>query len=126
MKIIKASELEYAPASHENPDSPGVWKKVLMKKDDFITGHVQMVNWSLLPKKTSFALHYHETLQEVFILMKGTVKTQVNDTTFYLSEGDGLIVDIGEHHIMTNESDEEVTYLVFGISQSEKGKTVII
>ena len=29
MKIIRANDKTFIPASHENPLAPGVWKKVL-------------------------------------------------------------------------------------------------
>lgn len=126
MKLIRSTDKEYVPASHEDPKNPGVLKKVLFERADFIEGHVQMVNWALLGKGKSFARHYHETLQEIFLILSGTVAITVNDTTIELTQGDGVIVDIGEVHSMVNTGDTDATYMVFGISQGASGKTVTL
>lgn len=125
MKIIKGNALELVPAAHEDPKDPGVLKKVLFRKDDFRNGQVVVVNWSVLPKGKAFALHYHESLQEVFIIFKGKVTAKVNDEEFILESGDGLIVDYNEKHTMQNISDEDVIFLMFGVSDNPEGKTVI-
>jgi len=44
MKIIRLGELEFVPAGHEDPKSPGVWIKILLKKGDLLAGQLQMVN----------------------------------------------------------------------------------
>lgn len=126
MKVIKGNALELVPAAHEDPQNPGVLKKVFFKKDDFKDGRVVVVNWSVLPKGKSFALHYHESLQEIFIIFKGKVKAFVNDQEIILEGGDGLLVDYNEKHSMENISDEDVIFLMFGVSDNPQGKTVIL
>jgi quercetin dioxygenase-like cupin family protein len=126
MKIIKGNALEFVPAAHEDPQNPGVLKKVLFRRDDFNEGKVVVVNWSVLPKGKSFALHYHESLQEVFVIFKGTVRASVDNQSVMLESGDGLIVDHNEKHAMENISDEDVIFLMFGISNNPNGKTVTL
>lgn len=126
MKVIKGNALELVPAAHEDPKDPGVLKKVLFRKDDFLDGQIVVVNWSVLPKGKSFALHYHESLQEVFIIFKGKVKAVVENQEVILESGDGLIVDYNEKHTMENISNEDVIFLMFGVSDNPHGKTVIV
>jgi quercetin dioxygenase-like cupin family protein len=126
MKVIKGNALELVPASHEDPKDPGVLKKVLFRKDDFDKGQVVVVNWSILPIGKSFALHYHESLQEVFIIFKGKVKAIVNGEEMILESGDGLIADVNEEHTMENISDDDVIFLMFGVSDNPSGKTIIV
>lgn len=125
MKIIKASDLQFVPASHEDPKNPGVLKKVLVQAAEAIDGHLQMINWALLPKDSSFQLHYHETLQEIFIMLNGPVIITVDQQSFELQKGDGFIVDIGEQHEMKNISGGDVEYLVVGVSNGS-GQTIIV
>ena len=125
MKIIKASDLQFVPASHEDPKNPGVLKKVLVQAAEAIDGHLQMINWALLPKDSSFQLHYHETLQEIFIMLNGPVIITVDQQSFELQKGDGFIVDIGEQHEMKNISGADVEYLVVGVSNGS-GQTIIV
>jgi mannose-6-phosphate isomerase-like protein (cupin superfamily) len=77
MQVIRSSTLKYIPASHENPDKPGVLKKILLGKEDVINGKVQMINWALLPVGNAFERHYHEDMQEVFIIVRGMAKITV-------------------------------------------------
>lgn len=124
MKLIRSIDKQFVPASHEDPKNPGVLKKVLFGRADFDDGHVQMLNWSLLGKGKSFARHYHETLQEIFIILEGSVEITVGDSTEALQAGDAVIVEAGEVHSMINTGESDAYYLVFGISKSESGKTV--
>lgn len=126
MQIIRASELEFEPASHEDPKNPGVLKKVLARKSELIRGQVQMVNWSRLPEGSSFQPHYHEDMQEVFVMLGGPVEMTVNDEVVQLEKGDAILISPREVHQMTNRSDGTVDYLVFGISSEQGGQTVVI
>jgi mannose-6-phosphate isomerase-like protein (cupin superfamily) len=74
MKIISSNNRTFIPAGHENPLAPGLLKKVLFQKDDLRPGRVQMVNWAKLLAGKSFAAHYHEDLQEIFIVIQGTAE----------------------------------------------------
>ena len=85
-----------------------------------------MLNWSRLPAGKSFQLHYHEDMQEVFVLIDGEVTMQVNGANVQLVGGDCILVDPGEVHNMTNTCGRDVSYLVFGISTEQGGKTVVV
>ena len=122
MQIVRGSDLQYTPASHESPDDPGVMKKVLATRHDLLVGRVQMVNWALLPKGKSFARHYHQDMQEVFVI----VSVEVDGFTDHLAAGDAILIDPCEVHRMTNVTDGDVRYVVFGISTGAGGQTIVL
>lgn len=124
MKLVRGNQFEFVPATHEDPKDPGTYKKVLFGRDEFIEGHAQMINWARMPVGKSFNLHYHETLVEIFVMIKGTAEITVNDVTEQIGVGDAVMIDIGEKHSMKNTSDGDVEYIVFGISTGADGKTV--
>ena len=126
MKVIRGSEIEFEPASHEDPQNPGVLKRVLARKNELLKGQVQMVNWSRLPQGSSFQSHFHEDMQEVFVILGGPVEMIVNDQVVQLAEGDAILIQPREIHRMKNLSEGPVDYLVFGISTEEGGKTVVV
>lgn len=127
MKVVKASKLPLEPASHENPRNPGVWKRVLARRADLHPGKVQMINWAVLPPGSSFALHYHEDMQEIFVIVRGHVEIQCDGIKAKLEEGDAVIVSPTEHHLMRNLSTtEEMLYVVVGITGEKNGKTVVL
>ena len=124
MKIVRGSEIQFVPASHEDPNDPGVLKRVLATAQDVIRGQVMMVNWSFLPVAKSFEPHYHEDMQEVFIVLNGHVTMTVNGESHDLRRGDSILIDPREVHQMENICQEDVEYVVFGVSTEEGGKTV--
>lgn len=126
MKVARASEQSFVPASHENPLDPGCLKKVLFAKGDICKGSVQMVNWACMPKGKSFQLHYHEDMDEVFVIVSGKVEMMVNDERSVLNPGDGVVVKARQHHRMNNIGDTDVQYIVFGVSTEQGGATRVV
>lgn len=126
MRVVRSHELQFIPASHEKANQPGVLKKVLGTRADFIQGQVQMLNWSLCPRGSSFRLHYHEDMQEIFVILNGIVKMEVASESAILSGGDAVFVQPRELHKMTNIGDVDVAYIVFGITTGHNGKTVVV
>ncbi len=126
MKIVLGSEIDFVPASHEDPCDPGCLKRVLADREDLVQGQVQMVNWSRLPVGKSFQPHYHEDMQEVFVIICGQVAMTVDEQTVSLVGGDAIVIDPREIHQMINRGDTDVQYLVFGISQQQRGRTVVV
>ncbi len=126
MRTITSATLPLVPAAHENPLSPGVLKKVLLEKADLQPGRVQMVNWASLGAGKQFARHYHEDMQEIFILVAGTVEITVGTQTATLRRGDAVVIDPREVHQMRNAGTEVVEYLAIGITSERGGRTVVV
>ncbi len=131
MQHIPADGSSFVPASHEDPKNPGVLKRVIADRTQLQAGQVQMLNWSLLPVGNSFQPHYHEDMQEIFVLLRGQVTMQggAEKTTMQkvtMNPGDCVIVAPREIHQMHNVGDIPAEYLVFGISSGQHGKTVIV
>ena len=126
MRIIASATRSSVPAGHENPLSPGVLKKILLEKADLQPGRIQMVNWASLGAGKEFARHYHEDMQEIFILVQGEAEITVGTETTTLHRGDAVVVDPREVHQMRNAGTEAVEYLAIGITSEAGGKTVIV
>lgn len=126
MKKVFGQQLEFEPASHEPRENPGVLKKVLFRKEDFQPGSIQMVNWALLPAGKSFALHYHEDMEEVFIILSGKAELECEQEKMTLEPGDAVLIPPCERHRMSALGDEDVQYLVLGNSGNRGGKTVVV
>jgi mannose-6-phosphate isomerase-like protein (cupin superfamily) len=126
MRIIRGSELDFIPASHEDQQRPGVLKRVLATRNDLLDGRVQMINWASLPAGSSFRAHYHEDMEEVFIILRGRVRVVVDERTDELNAGDAIFVAPHEVHKMTNLTQDAADYIVMGISQGKGGQTVVV
>ena len=90
MKTSFGADHPFVPASHENPLDPGVWKKVLFPQADLQSGVVQMVNWARLPAGKRFAAHYHEDMQEIFVILQGEAHLQVGADRVVMRRGDAV------------------------------------
>ncbi|MEI7702654.1 MAG: cupin domain-containing protein [Planctomycetia bacterium] len=126
MKWIAATESGLIPASHEDPRAPGVLKRVIATRESFQAGHVQMLNWAVLPGNSSFQRHFHQDMQETFVILSGEVEMHVAGERRVMQAGDTVIVDPGEIHQMRNLRAEEARYIVFGISSGQGGRTIVI
>ena len=126
MKYVSAADRPLVPAGHEDPRAPGVWKRVLLEKAELWPGKVQMINWAVLPVDSSFAAHYHEDMQEVFVIIAGAAKATVGDQTVTLRGGDTIVIDPREVHHMWNIGDVDVQYVALGISGDANGRTVVV
>lgn len=124
--IIRFASLPALPASHEDPKNPGVLKKILISAKDVAPGHVQMINWcTLLPNK-SFRPHYHETMDEIFIMLSGKVKMVIDNDVIMLQKRDTVIIEKNRVHSMINPGSKIVEYIAIGVSTSAKGKTIVV
>lgn len=126
MKYIPSDNADFIPASHEDPKDPGVLKRVIATAADLQAGQVQMVNWAKLPAGQSFQKHYHEDMQEVFVLLSGSVQMTVGKEWVQMSAGDTVIVGVREPHQMTNRGDIVAEYIVFGVASGQGGQTVVV
>lgn len=116
--------MEYIPASHEDQKIPQVWKKVLIQREDLMSGQIQMINWAKLPVGNTFQAHFHESMEEVFIVLSGNAKIKVGMAEEELIRGDVVIIPPKTIHKMSNSGDEDVEYIVIGITKIVGGKTV--
>lgn len=124
MKIFHFTDLAFIPASHEDPNNPGVLKKVLARRSDLAEGNIQMINWAMLPTGKSFSPHYHEDMEEVFIILSGEVEITIDGESDKLFKGDLVIIPSRAVHQMKNISTTNVEYIAMGISKAGKGNTV--
>ena len=85
-----------------------------------------MVNWALLGVGKHFARHYHEDMQEVFIIVQGEAEITAGTQTAALRRGDAVVIDPREIHQMRNAGTEAVEYLAIGITSEAGGKTVVV
>lgn len=125
MKIISLKNLKFTPASHEKSDDPGILKKVLLIHKDIQKGTaLQMINWAVMPAGKKFEPHYHEDMDEVFIIISGKAKIKVDEEYADLVKGDSVVIPMGTIHEMWNKGKRFLEYLAIGFSLGSGGKTV--
>jgi mannose-6-phosphate isomerase-like protein (cupin superfamily) len=126
MRYIPFDSQSFVPAGHENPLAPGVLKKILLAKADLQAGRIQMINWASLGAGKRFLRHYHEDMQEVFILVEGEAELTVAGQTVTLRRGDTAVIEPREVHEMRNLGAVPADYIAIGVTREEGGKTVVV
>jgi mannose-6-phosphate isomerase-like protein (cupin superfamily) len=126
MRLIRATDQPFVPASHEDPQRPGVLKRVILTKDEVLDGRVQMINWARLPAASSFRAHYHEDMEEAFMIVAGRCVMDVDGNRYDLGPGDTLVVAPHEIHAMYNPGSVQVEYIVVGVSLGRNGRTIVV
>lgn len=126
MRFIPFDASPFVPAGHENPLAPGVLKKVLAAKADLQPGCIQMINWARMGSGKQFARHYHEDMQEIFVILSGEAEITVGSETATMRRGDTVVIDAREVHQMRTLGAEDVDYLAIGITSEAGGKTVVV
>ena len=125
-KVARGKELEFLAASHEDPLSPGAFKKVLFDAKLLPSGKVQMLNWAKVPAGRAFQNHFHEDMHEVFVITSGKAEMKIGIDSYILESGDAVIVPPLAEHSMLALDGKDVHYLVFGVSAESGGKTIIL
>ncbi|NTW13806.1 MAG: cupin domain-containing protein [Candidatus Moranbacteria bacterium] len=110
MNVVKTKELPEMGVSH-NPD---IKKKVFIGKGEI--PNLMMFGEATFKPGQSVDTHSHDTMFEVFHIQTGKVVFAVNDERVEVSAGDCITIEPGEKHRQSNESDQEVTWLYFGIA----------
>ena len=121
------AEIKNIAAGHEDDSEPGVLKKVLFTWEELPKGRrLQMINWATLPSGKRFRKHFHQDMDEIFIILNGSVNITVNNEVEKLTKGDAVVVPANLEHTMTNLGDTPIQYIAIGIIAGEDGRTVVV
>jgi len=84
-----------------------------------------MVNWCRMEPGKAFRAHYHEDMEEIFIILKGQAKILVNGEEAEMGEREAVVILPRKVHEMKNAGAEDLEYLAIGISQGKGGRTIL-
>ncbi|HSX19269.1 MAG TPA: cupin domain-containing protein, partial [Candidatus Saccharimonadales bacterium] len=103
MRKINEKDLGWEPATHEDPENPGVWKKIVVKHEDVDPrSKLMMVNYCKVPVGKTHAAHSHETMEEIFYFTSGEGQVKINDEIEDVTAGDRVIVGAKGIHQIKN------------------------
>ncbi|KKT93546.1 MAG: hypothetical protein A3E37_02040 [Candidatus Andersenbacteria bacterium RIFCSPHIGHO2_12_FULL_46_9] len=110
MKLIKRSELECEPISH----NPELLKTVWIRKG--IIRHLTFLSETEIPAGKIVASHSHTDMTEVFIVTSGIGSFQVNKSTYNIRAGISVVIEPGETHTIENTGRDPLKMTYFGIA----------
>ncbi|MBE4947140.1 cupin domain-containing protein [Chryseobacterium culicis] len=65
-----------------------------------------------MPAGTSEKLHYHKVAEHFFYTLKGEAVFYINEEKFLVCQGESISIEPGAKHFISNESAEEIEFLV--------------
>jgi mannose-6-phosphate isomerase-like protein (cupin superfamily) len=70
------------------------------------------VKQELMPAGTEEVKHYHQTAQQFFYVLKGTAIFEIENSIIGVKEGEGLHVEAGKKHRISNKGSEDLEFLL--------------
>ncbi|MDR4951491.1 cupin domain-containing protein [Chryseobacterium sp. ES2] len=65
-----------------------------------------------MPAGTSEKLHFHKVAEQFFYILKGEAVFHINKEKFLVQQGESISIERGMKHLISNESDEEIEFLI--------------
>lgn len=65
-----------------------------------------------MPAGTAEKLHFHNMAEQVFYIIKGEAVLDINGERFSVKAGESISVQPGSRHFISNDSQDEVEFLV--------------
>ena len=117
MKKINQEDLEWEPATHEDPTDPGVLKKVIVKHTSVNPkSKLMMVNLCKVPVGKTHIAHSHQTMEEIFYFTEGEGEVRIGEEIESVRAGDRVIVPAIQEHKVKNTGKIELKYIGLGIA----------
>lgn len=117
MKKINQKDRQWEPGSHEDPKKPGVYKKVLVRREEADPkSKLMMFQLCQIPAKTTHVAHSHPTIDEIFYFTEGAGKIEINGEKEKVASGDRIIVPAGHVHQITNTGKIELKFIGLGVA----------
>lgn len=117
MQKVNKDDLKWEPAGHEDPNDPGVWKKVIVKHDELDPrSKLMMINLSKVPIGREHVTHSHGSMEEIFYITQGNGEVIVDKKVIKVRSGDRLIIPAKSMHSVRNTGKIELEYIGLGIA----------
>ena len=119
MKVISNKNAEHYLWGASNQDTPQCDGWHLVKSTNLSVIQERM------PPNTKETFHLHNQAEQFFFILSGQAVMQVEDSTFYLEQGDGVHIPAGIPHQMRNESEQDLHFTVTSTPPSHGDRETI-
>ncbi|NIF03828.1 cupin domain-containing protein [Chryseobacterium sp. Tr-659] len=78
-----------------------------------------------MPAGTSEKLHFHKLAGQFFYILKGNAMLYIDDERFQMKQGESISIEPGSKHFISNESNEEIEFLVISNPPADQDRIEI-
>ncbi|MDQ0592656.1 mannose-6-phosphate isomerase-like protein (cupin superfamily) [Chryseobacterium ginsenosidimutans] len=83
------------------------------------------VKQEIMPSGTSEKLHFHTNAEQFFYILKGEAVFYINEEKFSVKTGESISVLPKSKHYISNESEEDLEFLVVSTPSTDNDRTEI-
>ena len=109
MRKVSLADLPREGVSHD----PQITKQVMLRRGD-LPHLTTFARSTLLPGQSARA-HEHRDMYEVFFVESGAGMMTIGDAEHQLERGVCIMIEPGERHEITNNTDSELVLIYFGV-----------
>ncbi len=80
------------------------------------------VKLELMPPGSREDLHFHKTALQFFYVLAGTATFIVNNERVEIKAAEGIPIQPGSHHFISNETDSDLEFLVISQPSTENDR----
>ncbi len=81
------------------------------------------VKQELMPPGTREVLHFHSKAQQFFFVLRGEAKFYVDDETIVVNTYQGIHIETGARHYVSNETNMDLEFLVISQPSTANDRT---
>lgn len=122
MAAISASVLGTPPVvrTNEHGGSGDIVFRRLLERTSF-SAPIDFVDYTIVPPGSVIGRHQHVGNDEMYFIVSGEPRIQVNDEETRFGPGGLSVVRDGQSHSLTNDTDRDVIILVVQVRVAEHG-----
>ena len=79
-----------------------------------------------LPPGTGAAKHYHPEAEESYTMVSGTAQMFLGEEQTTITAGDCVVIKANMHHMILNETDEDVVFIATCVPAWKEGNAVYL
>lgn len=83
------------------------------------------VKQEIMPSGTAEKLHFHKEAEQFFYILKGEAVFYINEKKLSVKEGESISVMPESKHYISNESEEELEFLVVSAPSTNNDRTEV-
>jgi mannose-6-phosphate isomerase-like protein (cupin superfamily) len=78
-----------------------------------------------MPPYATEVEHFHNHAQQFFYVLQGTATFYIDDQKYSVKEKQGIVVECKSKHVVVNETDEDLTFLVISHPSTNTDRILI-
>lgn len=83
------------------------------------------IKQEIMPSGTAEKPHFHKQAEQVFYILRGEAVFYINGEKLYVKEGESISVEPKSKHYISNESEEELEFLVVSAPSTNNDRTEV-